>query len=103
VFDNRVLTGIFGSKREVMGDGENYIVRIITRFSRILWRRPRPKLGCGAKERRRRRRTITSYAVQQILGNQIKEEQMDRACNTDEKCLHHFILKAWREENSSEI
>jgi hypothetical protein len=23
---------------------------------RILWRRPRPKLGCGAKERRRRRR-----------------------------------------------
>jgi hypothetical protein len=21
-----------------------------------LWRRPRPKLGCGAKERRRRRR-----------------------------------------------
>jgi hypothetical protein len=26
------------------------------KFSRILWRRPRPKLGCGAKERRRRRR-----------------------------------------------
>jgi hypothetical protein len=25
-------------------------------FSWILWRRPRPKLGCGAKERRRRRR-----------------------------------------------
>jgi hypothetical protein len=24
------------------------------KFSRILWRRPRPKLGCGAKERRRR-------------------------------------------------
>jgi hypothetical protein len=22
------------------------------KFSRILWRRPRPKLGCGAKERR---------------------------------------------------
>jgi len=21
------------------------------KFSRILWRRPRPKLGCGAKER----------------------------------------------------
>jgi hypothetical protein len=26
------------------------------KFSRILWRRPRPKLSCGAKERRRRRR-----------------------------------------------
>jgi len=24
------------------------------KFSRILWRRPRPNLGCGAKERRRR-------------------------------------------------
>jgi hypothetical protein len=23
-------------------------------FSWILWRRPRPKLGCGAKERRKR-------------------------------------------------
>jgi hypothetical protein len=23
---------------------------------RVLWRRPRPKLGCGAKEKRRRRR-----------------------------------------------
>jgi hypothetical protein len=23
------------------------------KFSWILWRRPRPKLGCGAKERRR--------------------------------------------------
>jgi hypothetical protein len=23
------------------------------KFSRILWRRPRPKLSCGAKERRR--------------------------------------------------
>jgi len=23
------------------------------KFSRIMWRRPRPKLGCGAKERRR--------------------------------------------------
>jgi len=22
------------------------------KFSRIMWRRPRPKLGCGAKERR---------------------------------------------------
>jgi hypothetical protein len=22
------------------------------KFSRILWRRPRPKLGCGAKERK---------------------------------------------------
>jgi hypothetical protein len=28
------------------------------KFSRILWRRPRPKLGCGAKERRRRRRRL---------------------------------------------
>jgi hypothetical protein len=28
------------------------------KFSRILWRRPRPKLGCGAKERRRRSYTI---------------------------------------------
>jgi hypothetical protein len=25
-------------------------------IGRRLWRRPRPKLGCGAKERRRRRR-----------------------------------------------
>jgi len=25
------------------------------KFSRIMWRRPRPKLGCGAKERRRRK------------------------------------------------
>jgi hypothetical protein len=25
------------------------------KFSRILWRRPRPKLACGAKERRGRR------------------------------------------------
>jgi len=24
------------------------------KFSRILWRRPRSKMGCGAKERRRR-------------------------------------------------
>jgi hypothetical protein len=24
------------------------------KFSRILWRRPRPKLGCGAKERKKR-------------------------------------------------
>jgi hypothetical protein len=28
---------------------------VSTKFSRILWRRPRPKLGCGAEERRRRR------------------------------------------------
>jgi hypothetical protein len=26
-----------------------------------LWRRPRPKLDCGAKERRRRRRRRNSY------------------------------------------
>jgi hypothetical protein len=26
------------------------------KFSRILWRRPRVKLSCGAKERKRRRR-----------------------------------------------
>jgi len=31
------------------------------KFSRILWRRPRPKLGCGAKERRRRRRRKKEY------------------------------------------
>jgi hypothetical protein len=28
------------------------------KFSQIFWRKPRPKLGCGAKERRRRR-TLT--------------------------------------------
>jgi hypothetical protein len=32
------------------------------KFSRILWRRPRHKLGCGAKERRRRRRRILGEA-----------------------------------------
>jgi hypothetical protein len=26
------------------------------KFSRILWRRPRPKLGCGAKERKKERK-----------------------------------------------
>jgi hypothetical protein len=25
-------------------------------LSRILWRRPRPKLGCGAKERRKKKK-----------------------------------------------
>jgi hypothetical protein len=24
------------------------------KFSQILWRRPRPKLGCGAKERKKK-------------------------------------------------
>jgi hypothetical protein len=27
-----------------------------TKFSRILWRRPRPKLDCGAKEGRKERK-----------------------------------------------
>jgi hypothetical protein len=31
------------------------------KFSRVLWRRSRPKLGCGAKERRRRTTTSVSY------------------------------------------
>jgi hypothetical protein len=26
------------------------------KFSQILWRRPRPKLGCGAKERRKKKK-----------------------------------------------
>jgi hypothetical protein len=29
------------------------LLRSLTKFSQILRRRPRPKLGCGAKERRR--------------------------------------------------
>jgi hypothetical protein len=29
-----------------------------TKFSRILWRRPRPKLGCGAKEEEEEERRI---------------------------------------------
>jgi hypothetical protein len=33
------------------------------KFSRILWRRPRPKLGCGAKERRTRKRIIPEYKL----------------------------------------
>jgi hypothetical protein len=28
------------------------------KFNWILWRRPRPKLGCGAKERRRSKYTV---------------------------------------------
>jgi hypothetical protein len=32
------------------------MLRSLQEISRILWRRPRPKLGCGAKERRRRKR-----------------------------------------------
>jgi hypothetical protein len=28
------------------------------KFSQILWRRPRPRLGCGAKERRRKFKLI---------------------------------------------
>jgi hypothetical protein len=30
------------------------LLRTSKKYSRIFWRRPRPKLGCGAKERRRR-------------------------------------------------
>jgi hypothetical protein len=26
------------------------------KFSRILWRRPRPRMGCGAKERKKERK-----------------------------------------------
>jgi hypothetical protein len=29
------------------------------KFSRILWRRPRPRLGCGAKERKKERRKFS--------------------------------------------
>jgi hypothetical protein len=29
------------------------------KFSRILWRKPRPKLGCGAKERKKERMYIS--------------------------------------------
>jgi hypothetical protein len=28
-----------------------------------LWRRPRPKLGCGTKEKRRRRTVILNYSL----------------------------------------
>jgi hypothetical protein len=35
------------------------------KFSRILWRRPRPKLGCGAKERRRRRKVRVGTGIAQ--------------------------------------
>jgi hypothetical protein len=36
-----------------------------------LWRRPRPKLGCGAKERRRRRSAgcILLFLVKNVLEN----------------------------------
>jgi hypothetical protein len=33
------------------------------KFSRILWRRSRPKLGCGTKERRKK----TEYAIKRKL------------------------------------
>jgi hypothetical protein len=36
------------------------IVEKPLKFSRILWRRPRPKLGCGAKEKRRMGRKLRS-------------------------------------------
>jgi hypothetical protein len=40
---------------------------------RILWRRPRPKLGCGAKERRRR-------AKDKIKGGMNREEDPEFFC-----------------------
>jgi hypothetical protein len=46
-------------------------LRSFQEFSRISWRRPRPKLGCGAKERRRRRRRrtvcILIFAVMYVI------------------------------------
>jgi hypothetical protein len=40
------------------------------KFSLILWRRPRPKLGCGAKERRRRTYNIYyNFIVTDLLNN----------------------------------
>jgi len=33
-----------------------------------LWRRPRPKLSCGAKERRRRRRRHSLYEKLRCIG-----------------------------------
>jgi hypothetical protein len=33
------------------------------KFSRILWRRPRPKLGCGAKERKKEEMKLKIYVV----------------------------------------
>jgi hypothetical protein len=32
------------------------MLRSLQEISRILWRRPRPKLGCRAKERRKKER-----------------------------------------------
>jgi hypothetical protein len=32
-----------------------------------LWRRPRSRLGCGAKERRRRRKTRISKTIREVI------------------------------------
>jgi hypothetical protein len=44
-----------------------------------LWRRPRPKLGCGAKERRRRKEfvNLNAFYETQFRKQQSKKKQSD--------------------------
>jgi hypothetical protein len=37
------------------------------KFSRIFWRRPRPKLGCGATERRKKKKKKKTRMIKFIL------------------------------------
>jgi hypothetical protein len=53
-----------------------------------LWRRPRPKLGCGAKERRRRRRRRRS-------GRKWREAEEDCILRSFITCTLHRILLGW--------
>jgi hypothetical protein len=40
------------------------------KFSWILWRRPKPKLGCGAKERKKKEGPSKCYLLQHYMVSQ---------------------------------
>jgi hypothetical protein len=75
VFENRMLRRIFGSKRRKLPTtAEDCIMRIF-----IIVRSPK------------------------YYGDQVNEGVMGGACSThgrDEKCIHYFDLKTWREETT---
>jgi len=50
----------------VLRDGVGRGAKSSKKFSRILWRRPRPKLGCGAKERKKKEEEESSIKLSQL-------------------------------------
>jgi hypothetical protein len=61
-----------------------------TKFSRILWRRPRPKLGCGAKERRKDYEELDGNIVTSIIGPLVASS----VSNTNAKSAHAHLSRS---------